>query len=658
MLRGVIVCRLTTWGSVASVVLICACSAKPSPQTSVSQPPHAHQTATPSAPQQPGVASFVLPLAIENDTVCVIESGRGICRIGREPDFTFPFEDVRAMGAGLSTVCALHGDRVDCRRFIEPSAADFGFAAPGAREVKLAYDVVCVDNEAHELRCRRFDWETGALIEGSETLVAEHVADFKVEQGSVLWVDDDGLVWRTHFEFSDDSVSAQVSDPQGLQFPRATRVASSLRTVIVTTTDGEVWSWTGPKRRVDDIEPAVKIEGVTGATDVASNSGTYCAATDSGVWCWGENMMGDIGPTAPLLNAPPTKLPIPGEVHAIEASWGFWCAGTADAPAHCWGSTKFAKEGQRVTFGERIIETGSVSIDVASPGVCSTNAAGERRCYGQDPDFAQNPFTMGRGWEPSFETAVRRSSSCALVESGELQCFRRRRRRPQVVATNVVAFSAAGQQGCFVDEEGAVGCFTKDAPTFSLTGVHDAVDVVRRSDGACVLTRNGRIGCFEIPASPSLKSVTTNNVETKTWRPRVRRVRGASSATQIEHSPGLLCAFDASANTVDCWKRGEESKAPIRVPIEAKSLRMVQIGGCGLRTDDRPYCFSEKRPQKLVALPELFDRPLAQFELAAGSIFSIPICARDFEGAVDCIGLEQQRTHLLWPPFALTPPLD
>lgn len=646
-------------GLAVAVIVGVACARPATPNPAPVAPVPASAPSGPADPSPPEVSVPKLPIAIEQVTTCVIESGRAQCNLGRASEYEFPFDGVRALAASTGIVCAIHDEFVDCHLGRSNGRADLRFDAPGAVELVADYNLVCVKTLSQDVHCHHINTETNELSPMAETLVASGVIDFELDHSSLVYIDADGTTWLAPLKLEEDSdgMRYEIVDELDVPVPKAKRVSSNVRTVAVVTEQAEVWEWHAPKRRVDRVEPAKRITGLEEAFDVVAHNGAVCATTPRGVWCTGDNVDGQLGPTPEFRDVPLTQMPVPGTPPAIEASWGKFCAGDADSPPYCWGNSSWPVGLDLYKHPDPVVERGSVAIDAGSGRICSRDEEGRRTCYGRSSDIMQHPFDLDRGWEPDFAEAVRRTGSCDLGEDGTLRCLARQAPGGRVVEAKVSRFSTNAEDICYVRGDRSLGCTTAQGSSFDVQGVSDAVDVALLHDRACVLTTNGTATCFDIPEKPKLRKVEDGDVERFVYKPRLRRLREAKALTEIEASDTFLCGLNGATGTIDCWKRGRESKKPQRLEVTAKTLRLTEFFGCGLTIESRPYCFRAKDDLKTMDLRAPFDRAVEEFEFYAGRFWVGPLCIRDAQGRVDCESLYPP-AGILWPPAALTWPFE
>jgi alpha-tubulin suppressor-like RCC1 family protein len=102
-----------------------------------------------------------------------------------------------------------------------------------------------------------------------------------------------------------------------------------------------------------DLSPPAPVVGLAGVTALAAGDQHTCALLgDRTVQCWGRDIFGQVGTTAPA-SGPAVVLPTPVEgltdVSAIAAGQDFTCAVLADTTIRCWGANTSGQLGNGAT---------------------------------------------------------------------------------------------------------------------------------------------------------------------------------------------------------------------------------------------------------------------------------------------------------------------
>jgi alpha-tubulin suppressor-like RCC1 family protein len=179
---------------------------------------------------------------------------------------------------------------------------------------------------------------------------------------------------------------------------------------------------------------------------------TCGVATDGGAYCWGWNLMGQLGGGAEHQSAA-TPRRVPGEVRfrALSAGGGFTCGLAADSAAYCWGRNDAGRiglgdagelAGQGTVFATPQRVAGGLAFSQLSTGgahACALTADGTAYCWGDNgsgqlgigPDGARGcgdaclstrPVPVA-GPRRYAQVMTGRERTCALDTEGGLWCW-------------------------------------------------------------------------------------------------------------------------------------------------------------------------------------------------------------------------------------------
>jgi alpha-tubulin suppressor-like RCC1 family protein len=165
-----------------------------------------------------------------------------------------------------------------------------------------------------------------------------------------------------------------------------------------TRTDGTLWCWgaddigqLGDGGGLDKTSP---VEVAGGATDwSAVTAGVFHACglhTDGSLWCWGANKQGQLGVGKQTFTS---GVPVPVDPHVdwstVSTYYEHTCATRPDGTAWCWGRNVLGDLGDGV--GQRRFRPQQVgaatqwkSIDAAAAFSCGTYRNGDGWCWGAD----------------------------------------------------------------------------------------------------------------------------------------------------------------------------------------------------------------------------------------------------------------------------------
>ncbi|MCY1007670.1 hypothetical protein OV079_19365 [Nannocystis pusilla] len=203
--------------------------------------------------------------------------------------------------------------------------------------------------------------------------------------------------------------------------------------------------------------PPVDVDVGAPVRDVEAGGGFTCAITETdAVRCWGSNLGGKLGyGHTNNLGDQPGELPVPdlelgGPVAQIAAGTNHACAVLKDGTLRCWGSNAWGELGYGDTEarGDEPGEMPPPPVDVGGPiaqvaistdfaFTCALRTDGEVRCWGQNDDGS---LGTGIGDDvgdepgemppppvplagPATSVSIGSLSGCALLATGELQCW-------------------------------------------------------------------------------------------------------------------------------------------------------------------------------------------------------------------------------------------
>lgn len=158
--------------------------------------------------------------------------------------------------------------------------------------------------------------------------------------------------------------------------------------------DGTVWCWgynnmgqVQPAEATNVLPSPVRVEGISGATAVAAGSYHTCALLASGsVACWGDGREGQIGEgTLGGNHVRPTAVSGLDDVQTIAASSTRSCALTSDGTVYCWGSNMLGELGDGTSTARP--EPTEILTEVADLGIggrngCALRIDGAVQCWG------------------------------------------------------------------------------------------------------------------------------------------------------------------------------------------------------------------------------------------------------------------------------------
>lgn len=357
---------------------------------------------------------------------------------------------------------------------------------------------------------------------------------------------------------------------------------SSLGALCTPACEGGSVCWDNQCRLRDEV---VQIEAGDGFTCALKASGT--------VWCWGSNADRTLGQPAGVQSlVQPTRVPGLSDVVEIASGYAHSCALQRSGAVRCWGLNHAGQLGDGTT---------------------------------QSP---QHKPVAVVGVEEAIQISVGVFHSCALMRTGEIQCW------------------GSGEHG----ELGHGQVATESRPV-KVLGIENAV-LVRAGDGSsCALLATGDVRCWGLLGQrESTQPGHVGSMSTPAF------VEFAEEVAGLRLGSGMAC-FRQHDGEVHCWGRGEggqlgdgagsNSTLPVRVS-GLRTAREVALGligkgfGCALNEDRTVSCWGHNEGGQLgdgttltrlepVELPGLY----GVVELAAGAKH---VCARRMDGDLWCWG--------------------
>ncbi len=183
-------------------------------------------------------------------------------------------------------------------------------------------------------------------------------------------------------------VAAADKSAEPVRLPPIQQLTVGSQHACVLVEGGEVWCWgfatdgalgAGPDVTSTDVpvrallpRPAVTID--------AGFEGT-CAITDDGAaWCWGRNLSGEVGDGTTEDRFEPTRVTgLPGPAVGISRGHAHACAVLDDGSGWCWGDNVVGELGNGRPTGSAATESRPVRI-VGVPGLSAVSAGGGFTC--------------------------------------------------------------------------------------------------------------------------------------------------------------------------------------------------------------------------------------------------------------------------------------
>jgi alpha-tubulin suppressor-like RCC1 family protein len=301
---------------------------------------------------------------------------------------------------------------------------------------------------------------------------------------------------------------------------------------------------------------AVSTVTVTGAaartyTDLSTGSWHSCALTPAGgAFCWGDNMLGDLGDGTMVQSAHPAAVEGGLTFSSVSAGDFHTCALTPAGAAYCWGSNEFGQLGAASTEFQhlepvavimpagatftRVSAGGLNNGDVAAGHTCALTPTGTAYCWGYnldgelgngETDNQPAPVPVAGGL--AFTTvAVGGWHTCGLTASGSAWCWGR---------------NDAGQLG--------EGTTTTQLTPVPVAGGLAFAEIAVGNRHTCGRTMTGIAWCWGDNRDGQLGDGTTTN------RPTPVAVSGGLSITALSAGVYHTCGLTAGGQAY-CWGAG------------------------------------------------------------------------------------------------------
>jgi alpha-tubulin suppressor-like RCC1 family protein len=324
-----------------------------------------------------------------------------------------------------------------------------------------------------------------------------------------------------------------------------------------------------------DIKLTVTAENATATLDlsaqmdgplssVAAGTAHTCGVTTAGhVYCWGENTVGQLGPTTSAPYGRAVLVPSPEHFESLDSRGSHTCALNTAGSAFCWGYNSYGQLGAP-SGGSGVVEpvSGGLTFSRLAAGLeftCGLASGGSAYCWGLN-----SMGQLGRGTDD-----VLSNPTPAAVVGGHVFT--------SIAAGEVTAcgLTASGAAWCWGSNQfGNLGLGTQDTEPHS-TPVHAASGLtfsviapgLRRT---CGLTTGGVVQCWgEGQLTPAAFDATSGYTELDAGQVNFCRVDGSGivscwgdwnlgnvplePAVDVEVGARHACARLVATGKVVCW---------------------------------------------------------------------------------------------------------
>ncbi len=294
------------------------------------------------------------------------------------------------------------------------------------------------------------------------------------------------------------------------------------------------------------------------------NAHTCILEQNGKVFCWGSNINGQVGDSAPL------KYMIPATANGFESGastsptalaqgMNNSCALKADGTAYCWGMNTAGELGGQtlISSAEPVqVQAGTTRFSAITAGQffsCGLTTQGGVKCWGKGSqgqlgNDSNEPSlvpvdVIGLGTGAGVTSLMSdRSHSCALLSTGELQCWGAGEFIPFTLFDSGVVEIASGRNedvSCARFSNGSVQCWTQTFEPFGVSGFESGVQQISMMfNKLCALKANSVVCNDDVTQVPG----TTYTVQNIQRSDVVKFAAGWEHYCYLDINGGVKCA--------------------------------------------------------------------------------------------------------------------
>ena len=287
--------------------------------------------------------------------------------------------------------------------------------------------------------------------------------------------------------------------------------------------------------------------GVT-FTQIATGNQHSCAVTASGAaYCWGFNLLGQVGDGSTTQRLSPTLVAAPVGVRFTQITTGnnFSCAVTSAGAAYCWGENNGGRLGLGTGQGSRqtpslVAAPAGVTFTQVASGFnhsCAVTATGAAYCWGDNSFGKLGDGTTSTRTSPALVTAPAGVTFTQVVTGGFHSC----------------GVTAAGATYCWGNNQfGRLGdgtSTTRLTPAMVVAPAGVAFAQIASGEGyTCGATAAAALYCWGFNESGQLGDGTT----TARLSPALVSAPAGVSFEQIATGGSHSCSVTSAGDTY-CW---------------------------------------------------------------------------------------------------------
>ena len=186
----------------------------------------------------------------------------------------------------------------------------------------------------------------------------------------------------------------------------------------------------------------VTVANLTDVTAVATGSSFACAFSGIGAWCWGNNLVGQLGDGSTTNSAIPVIVSgLPGGIASMAASndGDHVCVVMRDSTIRCWGGNVSGQLGNGTTAFPRVPTppgtvvglSGATAVALGTNHTCALLTDGTVRCWGFNGGGALGNGSTTDSTSPqptslsgsAISIAAGFGSTCAVLSNGAVVCW-------------------------------------------------------------------------------------------------------------------------------------------------------------------------------------------------------------------------------------------
>ena len=245
----------------------------------------------------------------------------------------------------------------------------------------------------------------------------------------------------------------QITVPTLVNLKNVIDISAGSNFTCALANSGKVFCWgtqLWTNRKVSKTIPAwvkhkpTQVKNLKDVAKITTGGNSACALSNSGeVYCWGENILGQLGNSKKEFYAATTKVDIP-KAKSVALSIGHGCALLRSGKVSCWGVNSGGEVGTDSYFEvnlwnvekPRVVVglTSVKSVFVGNGNTCAIIQSGKVKCFGWSGGiglFGEEFEVLGKVPVPTLSFGGQKGSqvsfgdnfACLLLQSKQLECL-------------------------------------------------------------------------------------------------------------------------------------------------------------------------------------------------------------------------------------------